>query len=50
MGELYPLLQMRHCGHHYVFCLPRGEAPADIVAILHEWMDLMARVSDRMRI
>lgn len=48
MGALYPGLRMAHCDHHYVFCLPRDEAPALIVAILHERMDLMTRLADRL--
>ena len=47
-SALYPGLRMARCEHHYVFCLPRPEAPALIVAILHERMDLIARISDRM--
>lgn len=49
MSALYPALLMAHCGHHYVFCLPRADAPALIVAIFHERMDLMARMADRLR-
>ncbi len=49
MSALYPALRMAHCEHHYVFCLPREDAPALIVAILHERMDLMARLADRLK-
>lgn len=45
---LHPALRVAHCEHHFVFCLPRGDAPALIVAILHERMDLMARLTDRL--
>ena len=48
MSALYPALRMAHCEHHYIFCLPRKKAPALIVAIFHEHMDLMARLSDRL--
>ena len=48
MSELYPTLRMAHCEHHYVFCLPRGNAPALIVAIFHERMNLMTRLADRL--
>ena len=47
-SALYPGLRMARCEHHYVFCMPRPEAPALIVAILHERMDLIARISDRL--
>ena len=47
MSELYPNLRMAHCEHHYIFCLPRRKAPAMIVAIFHERMDLMKRLAAR---
>jgi plasmid stabilization system protein ParE len=49
MSSLHPGLLMARCQHHYLFCLPRPDAPALIVAILHERMDLMARLADRLR-
>lgn len=49
MSALYPALRMAHCKQHYVFCLSREDAPALIVAIFHERMDLMARLADRLR-
>ena len=48
MAALYPGLRMVRCEHHYVFCLPRNDAPALVVAIFHERMDLMARLADRL--
>jgi plasmid stabilization system protein ParE len=42
LDALYPGLRMTRCEHHYIFCLPRKNAPALIVAIFHERMDLMA--------
>ena len=47
MSVLHPALRMAHCEHHYIFCLPQRNAPALIVAIFHERMDLMTRLSDR---
>lgn len=49
MSVLYPALLMAHCEHHYVFCLPRENAPALIVAIFHDRMDLMVRLADRLK-
>jgi toxin ParE1/3/4 len=49
MSELYPALRMAHCERHYVFCLPRRNAPALIVAILHDRMDLVARLEHRLK-
>lgn len=48
MSALYPALRMARCEHHYVFCLPRENAPALIVAIFHERMDLVTRLADRL--
>lgn len=48
MSALYPALRMAHCEHHYVFFLPREHVPTLIVAILHERMDLIARLADRL--
>ena len=49
MSDLYPGLRMAHCEHHYIFCLPTQNAPALIVAILHERMDLVARLEHRLK-
>ncbi len=48
LSVIFPGLRMLHCEHHYIFCLPRDKAPALIVAILHERMDLIARVANRL--
>ena len=48
MDALYPALCMARCEHYYIFCLPREQAPALIVAIFHERMDLMARLAGRL--
>ncbi|MGH8145045.1 MAG: type II toxin-antitoxin system RelE/ParE family toxin [Rhodanobacteraceae bacterium] len=48
MGAIYPALRMSRCGHHYVFCLPREHAPTMIVAVLHERMDLVTLLTDRL--
>jgi plasmid stabilization system protein ParE len=48
MSAVYPGLLMAGCEHHNIFCLPRENAPALIVAILHERMDLMARLAERL--
>lgn len=49
MSELHPNLRMVRCAHHYIFCLPRENAPALVVAIFHERMDLMTRLADRIQ-
>lgn len=48
MSALHQALRMARCEHHHVFCLLREDAPALIVAILHERMDLMKRLADRL--
>jgi len=50
MSAIYPALRMAHCEHHCIFCLPRENAPALIVAIFHERMDLMVRLAERLNI
>ena len=49
VSAVFPALRVARCQHHYVFCLPRDDAPALIVAIFHERMDLMTRLGDRLR-
>ena len=46
--DLLPGLRLRLEGHHYVFCLPQTEGPAVVLAILHERMDLITRLSERL--
>jgi len=48
LGALYPALRMAHCEHHYIFCLQRENSPPLIVAILHERMNLVTRLADRL--
>lgn len=50
MNSLLPGLRMAVCGKHCIFCMPQqGAAPPIILAILHERMDLMARLKNRLR-
>ncbi|MBB3314146.1 plasmid stabilization system protein ParE [Rhizobium sp. BK196] len=48
LSALHPALRMARCEHHYLFCLLREYAPALIVAIFHERMDLMQRLAGRL--
>lgn len=48
LRALYPALRMSYCEHHYIFCLRRENALPLIVAILHERMNLMTRLADRL--
>lgn len=49
MSGLHPALRMARCEHHYIFCLPQCDVPALVVAILHERMDIMARLKHRLK-
>jgi plasmid stabilization system protein ParE len=47
-SERYPQAQVTRCEHHYVFFLrPEGQKPL-IFAVLHERMDLLARIGERL--
>lgn len=47
-SERHPNVRVMHCRHHYIFFLcPRGENPV-IIAVLHERMDLPARLKTRL--
>jgi toxin ParE1/3/4 len=48
MGHLHPNLRMARCEHHCILCLPQQDAPALIIAILHERMDLIERLKRRL--
>jgi len=48
MSDMHPGLRMARIEHHYVFCLLRDKDPPLIVAILHERMDLIQRLGDRL--
>ena len=48
MSDMHAGLRMSRCEHHYAFCLDRDIDPPLIVAILHERMDLIQRLGDRL--
>jgi plasmid stabilization system protein ParE len=50
LSTVLPGLRVAMSGKHHVFCLLRPGQPALILAILHERMDLMARLQDRLRV
>lgn len=47
-GQLLPGLRVKAAGSHFIFCVHRSAQPALILAILHQRMDLMARLKDRL--
>jgi toxin ParE1/3/4 len=48
MSSLLPGLRVAACRKHYIFCMHRADAPAQILAILHERMDVIARLKSRL--
>ncbi len=46
--DLLPGLRVRRVEHHYLFCLPREDEPSLILAILHERMDIISRLKERL--
>jgi toxin ParE1/3/4 len=47
-SERYPQIQVTRCEHHYIFYLhPEGQLPC-IIAVLHERMDWVARLKNRL--
>jgi toxin ParE1/3/4 len=48
MTSLHPGLRMARCRHHFIFFLPRANAPTLVVELFHERMDLIARLAVRL--
>lgn len=48
MQALLPGLRVAKSGKHYIFCVPQPGRPALVLAILHERMDLVARLKGRL--
>jgi toxin ParE1/3/4 len=48
MSALLPGLRMKIIGRHYLFCLPQTTGPTLILAILHDRMDIIVRLKDRL--
>ena len=48
LSSMVPSLRMAKSGRHFIFCLPRPDALPLILAILHERMDIMARLKSRL--
>lgn len=47
-SEKFPQARVTRCEHHYVFYLQLEGKPPPIFAVLHERMDLLARLKDRL--
>jgi toxin ParE1/3/4 len=48
MGTVLPGLRMKRVAQHCIFCVPQASGPALILAVLHQRMDLMARLKNRL--
>ncbi|MBX9618398.1 MAG: type II toxin-antitoxin system RelE/ParE family toxin [Hyphomicrobiales bacterium] len=48
LPSIHPMLRMAKSGRHFIFCLPRSGSVPLILAILHERMDIMARLQNRL--
>jgi toxin ParE1/3/4 len=46
--EHRPELRVSRCEHHFVFYILRNDRAHLIIAVLHEVMDLVARIKDRL--
>jgi len=47
-GDVLPGLRVKVAGSHFVFCVLRPGKPASVLAVLHQRMDLMARLRGRL--
>lgn len=49
LPDVHPRLRMKHCQKHYIFGVMRENEPLLIIAILHERMQLMKRLKNRLK-
>lgn len=47
-SQRYPQVRVTRCQHHHVFYIQPEEQKPLIIAVLHENMDLMARLGERL--
>lgn len=48
LPAVHPDVRIARCGRHLIFALPMDGGPTLILAILHECMDLLARLLHRL--
>ena len=47
-SDQFPQVRVTRCQHHYVFCVqPEGQKPL-VIAVLHERMDMLTRLGERL--
>ncbi|WP_411725368.1 type II toxin-antitoxin system RelE/ParE family toxin [Methyloglobulus sp.] len=44
----YPQIRVAHCEHHYIFFVHTEEKRPCIIAVLHERMDMISRLQERL--
>jgi plasmid stabilization system protein ParE len=49
LNDLMAGLRIMHCQRHYIFGLERDGSPMLILAVLHERMDLITRLQERLK-
>jgi plasmid stabilization system protein ParE len=47
-SERYPQVRVARCEHHYIFYLHLEGGKPRLIAVLHERMDMIARISSRL--
>jgi len=47
-SETYPTALVTRCEHHYIFYIQSEESRPIIFAVLHERMDILTRLKDRL--
>lgn len=47
-SERYPQIQVSRCEHHYIFYVYSQNNPVRILAVLHERMDFIAQLKNRL--
>ena len=48
LSSIHPALLYLHCQHHYIFGLKHPNQPMLIIALLHERMDFIRQLTDRL--
>lgn len=47
-SDCYPQIKVSHCEHHYIFYVHLGDKSPIIIAVLHERMDLLVQLQNRL--
>lgn len=47
-SERFPQIRISRCEHHYIFYVHPDNKPPRIIAVLHERMDMLAQLKNRL--